>query len=116
LPTAVEATFERLGSKATGDVVELFSVLGGMEEMDEEYLRLWCLQEMERENTVRSEFGPVFADYLLECWCYRLRPINEETSAVYVDYFDATGPRLAASSLVDFLAAYARDPRAIHPR
>jgi hypothetical protein len=112
-PANVEATFKRLGSKATRDVVDLFSVLGGMDEMDNGYLKLWCLQEMERENTVRSEFGPIFADYLISCWCFRLRPIDEETSAVYVDDFHRP-PELVASSLAEFLATYERDPSAAH--
>jgi hypothetical protein len=113
LPAKVEAAFERLGSKATRDVVDLFSVIGGMDEMDDGYLKLWCLQEMEHENTARSEFGPIFADYLVSCWCFRLRPVNEETSAVYVDHFHRP-PELVAPSLTEFLAIYGRDPNAAH--
>jgi hypothetical protein len=112
-PVNVEAAFERLGSKATRDVVELFSVLGGMDEMDNGYLKLWCLHEMEHENTARSEYGPIFADYLISCWCFRLRPIDEQTSAVYVDHFHRR-PELVASSLTEFLTTYERDPGAVH--
>ena len=114
LPANVEAVFERLGSKATRDVVELFSLLGGMDKMDDGYLKLWSLQEMESENTVRSEFGPIFADYLISSWCFRLRPIDEATSAVYVDHFDPRPPELVASSLTEFLTIYERDPEAAH--
>ena len=113
-PANVAAAFERLGSKATRDVVELFSVLGGMGEMDDGYLKLWSLQEMESENTVRSEFGPIFADYLISSWCFRLRPIDEAISAVYVDHFDSRPPELVASSLTEFLATYECDPEAAH--
>jgi hypothetical protein len=112
-PTAVEATFERLGSRATRDVVALFSSLGGMDKMDDGYLKLWSLQEMEQENLARSEFGPIFADYLISCWCFRLLPVNDETSAVYVDHFHRP-PELVASSLAEFLATYERDPKAAH--
>lgn len=113
-PAAIKATFERLGSKATREVLELFSVLGGMEEMDEGCLKLWSLQEMEMEteNSSRSEFGPIFADYLLSCWCFRLRPVDDETSAVYVDYFNGNPPEPVASTLAEFLAAYEHDPKA----
>ena len=114
LPANVEAVFERLGSKATRDVVELFSLLGGMDKMDDGYLKLWSLQEMESENTVRSEFDPIFADYLISSWCFRLRPIDEATSAVYVDHFDLRPPELVASSLTEFLTIYERDPEAAH--
>ena len=113
LPANVEAVFERLGSKATRDVVELFSLLGGMDKMDDGYLKLWSLQEMESENTVRSEFGPIFADYLISCWCFRLCPIDGTTSAVYVDHFHRP-PELVAPSLTEFLATYERDPEAAH--
>lgn len=117
LPANVEAAFERFGSKATREVVELFSVLGGMdqEDMDNGGLKLWCLQEMERENTVLSEFGPIFADYFIDAWCLRLRPIDAVTSAVYVDYFDPRrSPELVASSLTEFLVNYERDPETAH--
>ena len=112
-PANVQATFERLGSKATRDVIELFSVLGGMDRMDDGYLQLWSLQQMERENTSRSEFGPIFADYLISSWCFRLLPVDEETSAVYVDHFHRT-PERVASSLTEFLDTYERDPAAAH--
>ena len=58
---------------------------------------------MEAENSARSEFGPIFADYLISCWCFRLRPIDDETSAVYVDHFTRP-PELVASTLAEFLA------------
>ena len=112
-PANVAAAFERLGSKATRDVVELFSALGGMDDMDSRYLKLWGLHEIERENTVHSEFGPIFADYLISCWCFRLRPVDDETSAVYVDHFNRP-PQRVASSLTEFLATYERDPQAVH--
>ena len=82
--------------------------------MDNGCLKLWSLQEIEHENTAASEFGPIFADYLLESWCFRLRPIDEETSAVYVDHFDRQPPKRVASSLTEFLATYERDPKAAH--
>jgi hypothetical protein len=115
LPNAVGAAFERLGAQATRDVIALFSILGGMVDMDDGYLRLWSLREMQEDdvNATHSEFGPVFADYLVSCWCYRLRPVTEETSAVYVDYFDRRQPKLVASSLAEFLATYERDPGAV---
>ena len=116
LPGIVEATFRRLGSRATRDVVALFSALGGMEKMDDEDLRWWSLREMEggEENAAPSEFGPIFADYLISCWCFRLRPVNDETSAVYVDRFNGRSPQLVASSLSEFLATYERDPKVVH--
>ena len=68
--------------------------------------------EEDEENSTRSKFGPIFADYLIGCWCFGLRPVNDETSAVYVDYFDRREPELVTSSLAEFLATYERDPAA----
>jgi hypothetical protein len=114
IPQATSAAFSRVGSHATRDVVELYSVLGGMEQMDDGYLKLWSLSEIEADNPVRSEFGPIFADYLISCWCFRLRPVSAEESAVYVDYFNGRPPELVAGSLSEFLAIYERDPKAVH--
>ena len=113
LPDDVEATFARLGSRATRDVVALFSALGGMNEMDDGFLKLWSLREMEEENSSRSELGPIFADYLVSCWCFRLCPVDDDTSAVYVDHFHRP-PELVAPSLAEFLVLYERDPKAAH--
>jgi hypothetical protein len=118
LPAEVEATFERLGFMAPRDVVEMFSIFGGMAEgdVDNELLHVCGLREMESENTLRSEFGPIFADYSISCWCFRLRPLDEETTAVYIDCFDERPPERAASSLTDFFAVYERDSTVLLPR
>ena len=103
-----------LGSRTTRDVIAYFSHSRRMEVMDDGYLRLWSLREMEEdeENSTRSEFGPIFADYLICCWCFRPRPVNDERSAVHGDYFDRRPPERVASSLAEFLASYERDPAA----
>jgi hypothetical protein len=86
-----------------------------MEPMDDGFLKIWSLSEIVAENTERSEFGPIFADYLVSCWSFRLKPVSAETSAVYVDHH--AGPEtlvLVANSLAEILAIYERDPEAAH--
>ena len=39
----VRATFEKVGSTATSDVISMYAILGGMRDMDKEYWRLWSL-------------------------------------------------------------------------
>jgi hypothetical protein len=112
----VRASFERLGVSATNDVVALYEVCGGMTDMDADYWRLWSLREVEEENSENLERGVLFGDYLINSWCYRLRKINDETSAVYVDYFDGTEPEIAAPSLFEFLSCLLKQPRCVLER
>jgi len=114
-PQAIAEAFARVGSTATRDVLEFYSAFGGMEETDDGFLKIWSLSEILAENPERSEFGPLFADYLISCWSFRLKPIDDETSAVYVDHHGGPRPpQLVANSLAEFLAIYERDPGAAH--
>ena len=61
-------------------------------------------------------FRPSLSTNSLEAvlsWCFRLRPIDDETSAVYVDHFHQP-PELVSSSLTEFLATYEHNPEAAH--
>jgi hypothetical protein len=75
---AVAETFAVLGSIATADVIHMYSISGGMENMDNEYWRYWPLSEIRAENKESSPFGILFADYLISSWCYRLKPVSNE--------------------------------------
>lgn len=107
--SAVRVVFERLGTVATPDVIALYGALGGMAEMDSEYWRLWSLEEVAAENTRRLEEGVQFSDYMINCWTYRLKPVDAAASAVRVDVGDRDGPASVASTLNEFLAEYAVD-------
>ena len=112
---AIVDAFARVGSMATREVFEFYSEFGGMEPMDDGCLKIWSLSEIIAENSERSEFGPLFADYLLSSWSFRLRPVNAETSAVYVERHDESQSlELVANSLAEFLATYERNPKAVH--
>ena len=114
-PEAIANAFARAGSKASRDVVEFYSEFGGMEPMDDGYLKIWSLSEIVAGNTERSEYGPIFADYLISCWSFRLKYMDSHTSAVYVDHHSASRPpELVASTLAEFLSTYERDPEAAH--
>jgi hypothetical protein len=102
----VHATFARLNAVATDDVLRLYSLMGGMESMTNDYWRQWSMAEILSENQEASEFGVLFADYLISSWCYRLKAKPDNTSAVYIDHFDGKAPVLAASSLEDFFDQY----------
>jgi hypothetical protein len=103
---AIRGVFAGLGVDVTSDMIGLYKTVGGMDMMDNEYWRLWSLAEIKEENTTASKHGVIFSDYLIGCWCYRLKPMTDQTSAVYVDYFDGNEPVLVASTLKQFFDAY----------
>jgi hypothetical protein len=109
----VLATFTGIGSIATSDVLELYGLLGGMHDMDHDYWRLWSLDEIKKENAEPSTFGVLFSDYMIEAWCYRLKPNSNGTSSVLVDCFDGKEPALVAESVAEFFDRYASDPMVI---
>jgi hypothetical protein len=114
-PQAIVEAFARVGSIATRDVFEFYSEFGGMEPMDDGYLKIWSLSEILADNPERSDYGPLFADYLMSCWSFRLKPLDAEKSAVYVDHHSGTQPpELVANSLAEFLFTYERNPEAAH--
>ena len=107
----VRKLFSSLGSTATEDVVYLYGRIGGMDLMDEEHFRLWPLVEVSKENSLNETAnGILFADYLISCWSYRLAPVSDAKSAVYVEYFDGQHPVCVANSLEEFATAYFARP------
>ena len=108
--SAVREAFKKVGGVATSDVLSMYAVLGGMEQMDREYWRLWPLAELVSENSDKSLQGVLFSDYLINCWSYRLVPNANDTSSVFVDYFDVKEPIQVASSVDEFFRRYVVDP------
>lgn len=106
---AVQRVFAKLGATATSDVVALYSAMGGMHEMDKELWCLWPLDRIEQENTEASLDGVLFADYLIDSWCYRLKNNGDGTSAVLVDPPDGSSPVQVAGSLDAFFEMYTLD-------
>jgi hypothetical protein len=106
----VRATFEKVGSTATSDVISMYAILGGMRDMDKEYWRLWSLADIETDNTTSVATGVLFSDYLINCWSYRLVPNDNDTSSIVADYFDDSQCVHVASSLEEFFGLYVEDP------
>lgn len=111
----IQSTFAQLWSKASLDVVKLYSIVGGMGVMDDDACwRLWSLAEIIEANKEPSPYGILFSDHLMESWCYRLKYETDERSSVYVDYFDSSNlPTQLFDGLEEFFIAYERDPDAI---
>lgn len=113
--TEIHDAFTRSGRQPTLDVVELYSAIGGMCEMENAaYWRLWSLEEIVERNVEPSPFGILFSDHLMDSWCYRLRYETDNRSSVYVDYFDSRkSPKKLFDGLEEFLIAYSKDPKEI---
>lgn len=116
LPSETTAAFLALGHIATADVIALYEGCGGMEQMDDNYWRLWPLPEIVRENAESNGLGVLFGDYLIDCWRYRLKPVNSEVSAVYVDYYNGRDPVQVAPSVEVFLECLLTDPEELLER
>ncbi|MES2609350.1 MAG: hypothetical protein V4679_03865 [Pseudomonadota bacterium] len=118
-PAQIEAVFARLGQPATGEVVTLYTTLGGMATMDGEFWRLWSLDEIARENQAPpSEWGVQFADFLTHSHVFRLRTTADGHSEVLADTLDDTAPPVrVAASLAEFFALYRQRPdQVLQPR
>ena len=113
----VKGAFQSLGQAASTDLVALYEQIGGMQMMDNNYFRLWPLSEIREENASPSPQGVLFADYLLDSWRYRIKPISEGESMVYVDHCDGKLPLPVGKNLQDFLRCCLSDPDAVlhHP-
>jgi hypothetical protein len=108
--SVVRESFEKIGATLTSDVVALYAVLGGMQEMDREYWRLWSLPEVRSENAAGVSTSILFSDYLINCWSFRLVPTEDDTSSVVADYFDYSRCIPVASSLEGFFRMYPENP------
>ena len=105
--------FKIFGISASKDLLYLYSTMDGKDCMDEEYFRLWKLNEVFEENSSRSEiertkkYGVLFADYCVNCWCYRINANGE----VLIDYFtEGKEPEIRAGSITDFFQLMANSP------
>ena len=104
---AVQKAFTAAGCSASLDVIHLYGEIGGMDIGDNQIWRLWPLSEVAAQEPTNK--GALFADYMLSCWAYRLKPMSAEKNAVYVDYFDGKEPTLVASSLEEFFDRYVKN-------
>jgi hypothetical protein len=111
----IHTAFSQEGSKASADVIALYSAIGGMleSEHDAEW-RLWTPAEIASENREPSFFGVLFSDHLISSWCYRLKYETESRSSVYIDDLDPKSPPMKLfDGVEELLYALATDPDAL---
>lgn len=98
----VRATFLEAGFEPAQDLINLYCTIGGMDMFDNAFWRLWPLSDVDARKSEANSFGVLFSDYMLDCWAYRVKPNDANTSSVYVDYFDARDPIRLAMSFEEF--------------
>lgn len=114
----VHMAFASAGATPAADVLALYRNFGGMDNMDAEYFRLWSLDEIITENAGRSDAGVQFSDYMMSCWHFAVKAVDDTRSEVYIKNFDGCkGPLLVASSLAEFfdICASANPSRVLDP-
>ena len=110
---SITKCFQSFDVTPSSDLLVLYGTLNGKDCMDDEHFRLWSINEVYEENGSDRElartnkYGVLFADYCVNCWCYRINKAGE----VFVDYFaEEKEPEIRAKSLKEFFELMAKDP------
>lgn len=108
----IEKCFRRFGIEPSRELIDLYRTLDGKGCMDNEHFRLWSLKEILEENGSEQErdrtimYGVLFADYCVNCWCYRVNGMGE----VIVDYYsDEKEPEKRTDSVLSFFQLMEKD-------
>ncbi|HTE40141.1 MAG TPA: hypothetical protein VK629_04880 [Steroidobacteraceae bacterium] len=108
----VIAVFDGLGVQPSEQLIRLYTTIGGFEIADENDWTLWSLDRVEEESRdERSTDGILFSDYLVSCWCFRLKLAAHGEMEVLRDAFDSNHPcHVVAKDLETFFTAMIEDP------
>lgn len=104
--------FSQFGVIPKDDLLALYKIMNGKDCMDEQGFRLWSLDEVIEENNKEREidrtnkYGVLFADYLLNCWVYRVNRNGE----VVLDHNDDSLLEVKGSSMLTFFELMKSDP------
>ena len=110
----VHRAWERLGHRASQDVIRLYGRVGGFSDyvFDEEFF--WCLWPWSlvlEQNSRGSPTGVQFCDHSIQVVTWELHFENEEHSSVWQAWGpDPDDSRLSSPDLDTFLRTYLDDP------
>jgi hypothetical protein len=100
---------EKIGQRASADVVQVYTSTGGFGGMDGHGFTLWPMERILQENAGSDNLRWAFADGLIESFRFRLQYENELVSSVWIDHGrDLTFA--VAGSLEEFFHLYVNDP------
>jgi hypothetical protein len=110
-PAALQAVLCGLSVPIAQDVVELYSMIGGMPdgEMDANMFCLWPLDQVLSERPKSPSSHVEFADYMIDSFRYAWEQTDAETSAVFINFYSVEGeaPTVACNSITKFFEQYA---------
>lgn len=114
LPQEVVDCFQSLGKNPTKDILEFYTICGGMINytMDDSLLSVWTLEEVAKKNSIASEIV-CFADFLIESHRYAFKYEDENTSSIYSDSESPEFTKIA-DSLEQFFDLYLINPNEIY--
>jgi len=109
-----------LGVQATDEILEVFSTLNGFEDIDDECLSFWSLDQMIRENVnsryIVDKSYVHFADFLIFSHTYAFRQDSEAFGSLYCYYAPDYIVRIA-DSFEEFFEYYLkRDSGKLWPK
>ena len=113
-PAAVRTELSKNGQRYSDDVVDLYSITGGManDEMDSHCFSMWPFDKVISKNKERSYLA--FADFLIDSHWYGFVYESKARSKVCVDYFKhGTELEIIADSVEEFFRKYLVDPRSL---
>ena len=113
----LQRLFGTHGFVATQDVVDLYSLVGGMENgcPDDRMFEIWCRDRIDKENGESKWEFLWFGDWLISSHLYALQPVDERHSAIYIDHKcdRKTPPEFLAGSLYEFAERLISDPASL---
>ncbi|MDB2526553.1 hypothetical protein N9X53_07695 [Mariniblastus sp.] len=116
-PSELLVIFSNLEIALTRDVVALYSITGGMPDgyPDDRMFELWGRDRLKRENAKSTWDYCWIGDWLISSHLYAIKPVDLETSAVYIDHIcdRKTTPEFVAESVYEFAEMLLTDPPSV---
>lgn len=113
----LQRLFRTHGFHATQDVVDFYSLIGGMENgcPDDRMFEIWCRERIDEENGESKWDFLWFGDWLISSHLYALQPVDECHSAIYIDHKcdRKTPPEFLVGSLYEFADRLVCDPASL---
>ncbi|GEM_PF-2556475 len=94
----------------SSDVIEFYTLFGGMEGMDRYCLSLWSVEKVVNENVYYPKPYLLFADFLIDSHLYCFKYENENTSSICIEWGTGEKPQQIADSVSSFFELYITEP------
>lgn len=106
---SVSRALSRTGKRFSADVVRLYELTGGTEDMDNALFTLWPLMRVTMRNTDGQSPDLAFADFLIDSFWFYFHYEDAVRSSVYGGY----DRRKLADDIDQFFGLYLTNPLAL---